>query len=628
MIHERIIRIQQNFRRHGIAQLLVAWSLLVFASSFAHSYEWEPYSVRPHISAMKAKPHDLSASWKDLRAAHFSFVAELLELYPDREIYFLARDAELLYDTAYLVAKPDERNRLHLINISRANMHAQGVTDYLEQNGISNQALKNGKKVLLVDTGFAGTISNTISEYLEDSAKLNLKTHLIASTNFLLPSSRTFLVHINPAANESSPSQMTSTIVNYEYLPRFTDRARVFDTIDGVIEPMSLKGTGESSDGTVDKILAAKYMEDIKFYWSNNKGIQQDFYEERDTVKKIIQLLISTHLSKTVRISELKALIQESNKYEAIVRDILDADDKSIQLNIDINEDELGLITKRPGMSTVMEIPELIRRYPAWKSLFDNPEKQITNLFSQGDVQTIGAILDSVNNFEVRSILLKQLGLDHGPQMNFRLQKIIRTLIVKSDPVVLRALAEHVFSQPHSAEMKDLLKLLIEKGDQSVLRAIAKFVFSQAHTKDMDDLVELLIRKGDRDTQMAAANSIFSKVHTKFMTKQLRLLIENADAYTLMILASSTFSQAHTKDMTDLLRLVIEMADKDVLGDLRSFTFSQPHTEHMTALRESLGIKDRTKRIEFLKREFDKPDNSTYLKIHEYNQCQELLTAS
>ncbi|NDC39666.1 MAG: hypothetical protein EBZ48_16770, partial [Proteobacteria bacterium] len=214
---------------------------------------WEAYSVaRPDLLrpdgtlTVSARAHpELGSDWGSLREAHLEVVAQLLELYPEEPLYFLARDSELLYDAARFLLRNDSTalRRVHLLNISRANMRADHVLDYLAQEGISPQSLRAGARPVFIDTGFSGTIPRVIAEQLPQEVRPFLRTHLICSSNSEHPSSRVFLTSINPAAAAHNPSSLHGSIISYEHLPRVTDRSTRFAQVGGRWEPMSPRGT-------------------------------------------------------------------------------------------------------------------------------------------------------------------------------------------------------------------------------------------------------------------------------------------------------------------------------------------------------------------------------------------------
>lgn len=64
---------------------------------------FESYLSRPDILNLEPGGNQVvDPKWEPMLKAHFSFVALLLELYPEEELYFLGRDGEYLYDAARL----------------------------------------------------------------------------------------------------------------------------------------------------------------------------------------------------------------------------------------------------------------------------------------------------------------------------------------------------------------------------------------------------------------------------------------------------------------------------------------------------------------------------------------------
>lgn len=110
------------FARSAVISFLVGTTPLFAATAQVQlSAGWESYLDRPDI--LKIEPmeqRNLGEAWKKLKPAHFSFVAQLLEMYPkDTQIYFLARDPEYLFDAAKLVTEGTEDfKRIHLAALS------------------------------------------------------------------------------------------------------------------------------------------------------------------------------------------------------------------------------------------------------------------------------------------------------------------------------------------------------------------------------------------------------------------------------------------------------------------------------------------------------------------------------
>jgi hypothetical protein len=606
--------------------LLVTW-LAVFAgpalsspsgqSEGAIPTGWESYHDRPDILMLKGKSQPSSSSWQKTKNAHFSMIAQLLEMYPaDTHFYLLARDSEYLYDVARLVtAGTSDENRFHLLNVSRANMHSKNLMPYLEENGISEKTIQEGKKILFVDTGFAGTIPRVISANFSESSQSQLKTQLIVSSGGRNPSSRAFLVHLNLLVNELHPSEMRGTIINYEHMSRYTDRSSEFAIVNGRTHPISqIKG---AADGSVSKELSLNFMKDLKNDWQKQE-VQARFFSERSQLRILKAQLIQGGES---AIQEIKARLFNLNKtfegsiYEAQVRDAIEMQ-ANAGFSTKIRLSDLGLKIVAVNAQFLSKKNALIKQYPEWATVLENPESEIPKLFTINNWQMIGNLIDANVDFEINTFIAKSLydapatGIKHDYQ---------RLFIESADQNTLSEFAKNVFSQPYAEGMKDLIRLLIEKANPSTLQQIAFSVFSQPHTKDMGDLLRVVIEKADADTLKLLAQNVFSKPHTKVMGDLLRVVIEKADQDTLRTLAASTFSEPHTKDMTDLLGLVIDKADENTLRFLAQNVFSKPHTKDKADLLRIIIDKAGTATlIELAQSTFSKPhmkDRADLLRI-------------
>src|SRR5690606_3522656 len=110
---------------------------------------------------------------------------------------------------------------------------------YLAQEGLSTEELASGKKVLLVDTGYEGSISETIEAQFPSEYRAQISTHLIVSGTPNYPLSRVFLNKLNIEFDILEPWQYQPVILAYEHLPSFTDRSTDYEKVDNRWEPMS-----------------------------------------------------------------------------------------------------------------------------------------------------------------------------------------------------------------------------------------------------------------------------------------------------------------------------------------------------------------------------------------------------
>ena len=129
----------------------------------------------------------------------------------------------------------------------------------------------------------------------------------------------------------------------------------------------------------------------------------------------------------------------------------------------------------------------LIKKYPEWKEILEDPETGIKNLFAQKDIATLGKLIDTVKDDEFSKIFFKELG-GSNDQIN---RDLIKIVLKKKDLRGLGLLSQYTFPQ-NGAEMKDLIAETIaiakELKASEVLRYLAEFTFSN-HGAEMKDLI-------------------------------------------------------------------------------------------------------------------------------------------
>lgn len=388
---------------------------------------WEHYSIRPNIlqDSVKAIPHpELGPKWTDaLRPAHLEFVAQMLELYPNQELYFLARDSELLYDFANLMtAGTSDHKRIHLINVSRANKNDPHLRDYLAQEGIHLEGLREGKEIIFIDTGFEGSIPAKIQELFPQEFHNLLKTHLICSGSEKHPSSRSFLQFLNPSIASLDPGRMHGTIIAYEHLPRYTDQSQRYEKFKGRWEATSR--LGQETDGKVSKSKALDFIEDLKAFGSLPETRKR--MEARRQFWRTKVLEARSGDIEAIRNSWERALKDHPKEGEIWVQDL----EESFQKNMpSFRVPELDQLPGHRYGPFGIPLTEVIKVHPAWKKYLDNIPVGVKELVSQGQFQTLREILDVVpHHAEIRAEVLMNLktSLDQPSQR----QEVFATLMV------------------------------------------------------------------------------------------------------------------------------------------------------------------------------------------------------
>lgn len=563
---------------------------------------WESYLERPDILSVPSRDQNLDLEWQKLKDAHFSFVAEILEFYPpDTHIYFLARDSEHLFDVAKLVTQnTEDESRLHLLNISRGNMRAQGIKEYLSENGISEDSLRQGKKIVFVDTGFSGTIPRAIQENFTEESKKKIRTHLVVSSTADHPSSRLFLVEINPSVIESAPAKMHGTIISYEHMPRYTDRSTRFVDVDGKHHPISpIVPNGMSDDGQVSKEKSLKFMMDLRAEWDKSSR-KSDFKSLRKYFRKIKLLLLDNSVPSTEKLKNELARLKGSAKgrlLEAAVRDFVE-----MKTNLDVPTSmllsDLGLrpVFNQGNFSSKKN--ELIVMYPEWAPYLEDPETKIPELFQQKKWQMIGSFIDADIDKEINEILIKNLFDSPGIGIKQELQIL---MIQKGDHWRHHYLIKNVFSQPKAIEMLELIEKIIElHKTNEVLGALVHSFFSKPYAKNATKIFQKLIEKANGNTLFSISQNVFSNpdlmVSEDTVLLYIRRAIETKNIFGLEGLIYNFFSKPHSKNMLKALQMLVENTpfNSELKWNLLKKVFSQPHMQSSIhqILASSLEITD------------------------------------
>lgn len=523
--------------------------------------DWESYLERPDILKVQAKAAKLGESWEKIKKAQVAFVAQLLETYPkDTHIYFLARDSEHLYDVARLATKgtPDFA-RIHLLNISRLNMEDFHVMDYLAENGVSEKTLSAGQKALFVDTGFAGSIPNAISEKLSKKAQANFKTHLIVSETSLYPSSRTFLVHLSNEAAFGDPTELHSAIVDYEHLPRYTDRSSRYIYSGGKYHPISVK-MANSGDGQVSKTRALQQMQDLAAEWKDPK-VRTEFEFLRKEIRDLVQLATTGKPNTIINALAKKLENASEEKHRlavAILKDVVDsAKNTSLKVKFDLEELKLDsneedfkkfltdalVKVKYPHLANAIEyiddVEELVKAKDAkalrtllsldidenYKeeiklAIFDSPKT--------GEMLALQKEIAEKSDLELRNRLF--IGFARTYSMK-QVGDIYKVLVQAADPVERNGIINNLFYEKSTADVKEKMKVLLEVGKESVLINIADAIVKRSDMSSFKDEVRFIIEQSAKipNALKTVAYRVFPNVESSKWPDVIALFLEKAD---------------------------------------------------------------------------------------------------
>ena len=572
-----------------------------FEGMMAHQSE---NYIRPDVLGLSAKPHDLGAEWESLKRGHIEALALILELYRDREIYFLARDSELLYDQAKIVLRenPQRLKKIHLLNISHLNSRTAHIKKYLAQEGISNEALEKGRKILIVDSGFKGTMTKTIKSFLSPVYHPQIETHLVVSANKEHPSMRVFLAQINPLAAELDPREMHGNIIAYEVIPHFTTSSDRFEFIDGswnAISPVEAMNEDKAR-----KEMAIKYMQDLLYFNETHQGWR--LYKRSAHIWKNIYRLAQEN-RKGQLIELFRSMLSGEGfvrfHAEAIVRDFIELNQLHHLAPFEIALSDVGL---RPITTDAMLLyggtnnrDELLKKSPQWFSFFQDLWGSMNSILGREDIVILEKVIDTVSDRELDDFLFRKLG-DNG---NPFYRKVIQMILRKRNPRALINLAV-TFGQTNAVGMESMIEETIETAIEMknplILRSLAAHTFSKPHAGGMQALIRKTIMAAvklkDAGTLAWLAKDVFSKPHARKMKELVHETIAASVALKgprpLPFLAGFTLSRPHAEGWEDLILEVFSAAkkleDTKTMEYLGQFVLPHFHTKSMENLASTI----------------------------------------
>lgn len=235
------------------------------------------YSEGSSILSVAPQSHSLGRFWENTKSAQLKTLAMLIEMYPDYELYFLDRDARLLGQTGLVISQvendTDLQKRIHFLNVSRANLKDPLLDEYLKQEGISEESLGAGKKILFIDTGFQASIPRLIMSRFpnyEDNFGVHMLVASPADREYRspFPSARVFGTEFNAHYPESDELFGGEDIVHrYATLPKSENRSNFFfKTPAGKIIPSASERSKDINDGAISVEKTRIYEADLQHF--------------------------------------------------------------------------------------------------------------------------------------------------------------------------------------------------------------------------------------------------------------------------------------------------------------------------------------------------------------------------
>jgi len=483
-----------------LTKSVIACLFYVHLSAYGSVYTF--YDSRPDIlnlpQATSEENRPLSEAWIRF---HFVLAAHIFELYPDYHIYFLARDMEYFYDAAKLIADGNkDASRIHLINVSRQNYVDPLLKDYLEQVGISNKELRTGKKILLLDTGYQGSIPKKIVSILDPSVRELVKTHLILSENHEIPSLRSVLRFFNSKAITHRPSELHGDIIIYEDLPRFSHSSDSFILRNGGITPYTK--LNETGDGEINPSEALMIMRQLHGFWSENKN-KKWLFQLKSKIQEIHRLWSKSDKYEALRVKHnISKVIGDPTLVDAILMDFLEFEvlnnrKTALQLN------DLG-ITER-AFSEYMLLKKYIMTQGHDKKLSENPKRLFSEWIEQRQLKLLSHIIDG--GFEERIYRALVQALFEAP-LSYSNLSLINQIILKRHYMVNNFIAKELLPKYNSSEYDGVIRSLIYARDQIALQYVVEYRLNNPSLHLDELLLETIIKMNDVVLLELIANEI------------------------------------------------------------------------------------------------------------------------
>jgi hypothetical protein len=468
-----------------------------------HIYERE--FKRPDILHLSPQKIQEDSYWEKVRLAQFAYVAKVLELYPEQQLMFLARDGEYLYDVAKIVTEgTQDFRRIHYVNVSLANMKHPYLLEYLESFGFHEKALRAGESFVFIDTGLRGSIPKDLIKKINPQYAPQILTHLIVSEDHNIPSSRSFLFFLNPKKLYVPPHDYHEYILNYERLPRFYPQSNKFEKTDKGVFPAASIVLAEEN---ISPEQALSLMKDLLFFWSQSSH-RQWFYDLRATYKEAITFLKSGDLSQLpsflaraqLRLGEkdlVKTLLIDC--YEGLIMKGYPLSMSLEQLTLpktalyDFVEVKRQALVEGDHFSSSEDVIQMFKKwihFRQWNKIQKVIEGEfefsfytyLIKAFSQSEPTE--ALIEELrffikrNHFFLNKLIVEELVLKGSQNFDILVLDLVHTY----DWYVIQSLIKSFFSLPRSYKQEKALIEILKTQNQGFIEPIIYEVFLRSHS--------------------------------------------------------------------------------------------------------------------------------------------------
>lgn len=504
-----------------MTQFLVCF-ILVLSSSLAKSIDLnaEVYSDRPNILKMNTQPSNMGEEWEKLKLAQMTFVAFLFEVYRGHDIYFLARDSEHLYDLAILASELGyfEKDKIHLINVSRGNVDSELLKPYLEQEGITESSLSKGHRFILVDTGFEGSLISKIKKLYSAEGRESIKGHLIISLNPNYPSSFSFLRYLKKSiAYTAGLGGFKRLLLFYEEIPRYFDRSNRFETVNGQIEALSNRVDHFwGNDGKLDKAIALKYSKDLKYFFHSKQSIFEVISKKFGLISQLLNS--QTQKNKTERVRALNEILKNDRDglVETFILDYFAIAPNQRSTLTDIYVEDLDIYDRSSKNPTAALLKVMNAKFPEIIEVLNDVDLKLPQVFNHKKWDTLR--------------LLSSFDFDYLLQM-----KIQDFLFAKD-----------------TKEYLDLQVEYINNSSDEILKYFIKNKLSSLLKKSISQILPILVKSSPNYLSQYLFSHFFNNTKNieNYFTEFIKLC-ELMDPNTAKILTTEAFKLDLSNDLKD-----------------------------------------------------------------------------
>ena len=449
------------------------------------SKNYEVY-VHPKIEDLDSLNGDLAPSEEGIILGMIHTVALLFEFYDkDVDFYFLARDAEYIYDVARVLARGNKNllSRLHLINVSTSLSFDSLLRQYLSQNGISEKSLSKGRRVAFVETGFMGSVPFLIMKRFPQAFENQFETILLDSHNEMLSSVRSFKDY--------------SKAEDLEQFPHYTKAGILYFPSQGKLFPVS------KSMPKGKKIKALNLMKKIKGFVESKKG-QKAFVESINYIKQIksekSNFTPKTRLARAIEadmknLNKTLALRERSvsARHREYMQSLSDGRWSEVSGQLDDLENQLGIETIAQEFLRVVSLRQH-KNSPMLNRLFLNISERIDySDFELLEAMVMGYLsyLIEGENYKLNQNVIRQLiafeGEESLEKMVWVLSRlpdkkmiryegllidIVRSARAYSEPfIILNLISRNILTPKRISSFKNLSKVFIDEiGEEPLVK--------------------------------------------------------------------------------------------------------------------------------------------------------------